>query len=85
MPVISRLLGIVVTMYWDNHLPAHFHAKYGEYEVIVHIATGVVEGRFPKRALRHVMEWYDLRRDELQANWQRCRAREAPDPIAPLE
>ena len=56
-----------------------------EYAIIVHIATGVVEGRFPKRALRHVTEWYDLHRDELQANWQRCRAREAPDPIAPLE
>ena len=57
MPVISRFLGIVIAMYWDDHVPAHFHAKYGEYEVIVHIATGVVEGRFPKRALRHVMEW----------------------------
>ena len=56
MPVVSRFLGIVIAMYWNDHVPAHFHARYGEYEVIVHIDTGVVEGRFPKRALRHVME-----------------------------
>ena len=60
MPVVSRFLGIVIAMYWNDHAPAHFHAKYGEYEIVVHIATGVVEGRFPRRALRHVLEWYEL-------------------------
>ena len=64
---------------------AHFHAKYGEYEVIVHIATGVVEGRFPKRALRHVMEWYELHKDDLLDNWERCRRKDALNPIDPLE
>ena len=44
MPVVSRFLGIVIAMYWNDHAPAHFHAKYGEYEMVVHIATGVVEG-----------------------------------------
>ena len=46
-------------MYWDDHAPPHFHAKYAEYEITVNILTGVVEGKFPKRALRHVLEWYD--------------------------
>ena len=44
MPVISRFLGIVIAMYWNDHAPAHFHAKYGEYEIVVHIATGVGGG-----------------------------------------
>ena len=57
MPTISRFLGIVIAMYWDDHAPPHFHAKYGEYEVTVNINTGVVEGKFPKRALKHVLEW----------------------------
>ena len=85
MPIISRFLGIVIAMYWDDHMPAHFHAKYGEYEIIVHISTAVVEGRFPKRAQRHVMEWYELHKDELLDNWERCRRKEAPNPIEPLE
>lgn len=27
-------------MYWDDHSPPHFHAKYGEYEITVSITTG---------------------------------------------
>ena len=56
MPVVSRFLGIIIAMYWDDHVPPHFHAKYAEYEITVNIRTGVIEGKFPKRALRHVLE-----------------------------
>ena len=72
-------------MYWDDHTPPHFHAKYAEYEITVHILTGVVEGKFPKRALRHVLEWYELHKDELIEDWVLCQKNEAPKPIEPLE
>ena len=72
-------------MYWNDHAPPHFHAKYGEYEITVSINTGVVEGRFPKRALRHVMEWYELHKDELLNDWELCQNNEAPAFIEPLE
>lgn len=85
MPVISRFLGIIIMMYWDDHSPPHFHAKYGGYEITVEILSGVVQGRFPKRPLRHVLDWYELHRDELLEDWNRCRDREDPKPIAPLE
>ena len=85
MPVISRFLGIVIAMYWDDHSPPHFHAKYESYEVMVNILTGVVEGKFPKRALRHVLDWYDLHKDELMEDWDLCRKNELPNPIEPLE
>ena len=85
MPVISRFLGIVIVMYWNDHSPPHFHAKYGEYEIIVNIDNGVVEGRFPKRALRHVLEWYELHKEELMEDWELCRNQEMPRPIEPLE
>ena len=61
------------------------HAMYGEYDISVEIETGVVEGSFPKRALRHVLEWYDLHLDELRLNWARARDEEPLQPIAPLE
>jgi hypothetical protein len=85
MPIISRFLGIIVAMYWDDHTPPHFHAKYGDYEVTVNISTGVVEGRFPRRALRHVLEWYELHKEELNDNWERCRNKEMLKQIEPLE
>ncbi len=56
MPEISRFLGIVIGMFYRDHVPPHFHAAYGEYEITVDIETGVVHGRFPKRALRLVLE-----------------------------
>ncbi|MCX7110341.1 MAG: DUF4160 domain-containing protein [Candidatus Methylumidiphilus sp.] len=85
MPVISRFLGIVIAMYWDDHSPPHFHAKYESYEITVNILTGVIEGRFPKRALRHVLDWYDIHKDELMEDWELCRKKESPKPIEPLE
>ena len=85
MPTISRFLGIIISMYWDDHAPPHFHAKYGNYEITVEIETGIVEGKFPRRALHHVLEWYELHRDELRNNWELCAQQEAPGAIQPLE
>ena len=85
MPVISRFLGIVIAIYFDDHSPPHFHAKYGEYEITVGILDGTVEGRFPRRALQHVLEWYELHKLDLMADWNLCRNRQSPKPIDPLE
>jgi hypothetical protein len=52
-------------MYYHDHAPPHFHAEYGEYEVTIDILTGVITGHLPKRALRAVLEWYELHKDEL--------------------
>jgi len=85
VPVLSRFLGIVIAMYYRQHLPAHFHAKYGDYEITVAIESGVVEGQFPRRALRHTLEWYELHVEELRANWRLAQQGEPLQPIAPLE
>jgi hypothetical protein len=52
MPEISRFLGIVIQMFYDEHNPPHFHAKYGSFKISIEIETGVIKGKFPKRALR---------------------------------
>lgn len=55
-------------MYYRDHGPAHFHAIYGDYEITFEIETGVVNGRFPRRALAHVLEWNELHKAELLSN-----------------
>ena len=85
MSIISRFLGIIITMYYDDHAPPHFHAKYGEYEISVQIESGVVEGKFPKRALRHVLEWADVYKDELIDDWRLAEEHEVLNKIPPLE
>ena len=65
MPEICRFLGIVIRMYYKEHAPPHFHAEYGDYEITLEIETGVVTGKFPRRALNAVIDWYVMHRNEL--------------------
>ncbi len=85
MPEISRFLGIVIAIFYNDHPPSHFHAVYGEYRITVSIEEGIVKGAFPKRALRHVLEWHELYRDHLRENWELSRQRKPLKPIPPLE
>jgi hypothetical protein len=76
----------VIAMFYNDHDPPHFHARYGEHEIRVAIKTGeVMSGSFPRRAESHVLEWLELHRAELLANWSRALAREPLEPIEPLE
>lgn len=86
MPRISLFFGILISMYWREHGPPHFHARYGDYEATVDIRTlEVIEGALPNRALALVLEWASLHRGELMENWIRCERLDTPEPIAPLE
>ena len=77
MPEISRFLGIVIGMFYSEHGAPHFHAVYGGYEISVDIESRAVQGEFPRRALRLVLEWASLHESELQANWNLARRGES--------
>jgi hypothetical protein len=83
MPELSRFLGIAIGMFPRD--PPHFHAVYGEYQITVDIQNGIVHGDFPKRALRHVLEWLDLHKDELLEDWELIQSGEPANKITPLE
>lgn len=85
MPELSRFLGIVIYMYYREHAPPHFHAEYGEFEISVDIQTGAVTGKFPRRALHLVLEWYSLHRVELAGNWSLSQSKNPLKAIKPLE
>lgn len=85
MPRISAFYGIVITMYSSDHAPPHFHARYGEYEAQILIATGEpLAGELPIRALRLVREWAGLHEAELRADWELAQARQSLASIDPL-
>ena len=86
MPSISRFFGIVILMYYDDHVPPHFHAKYGEYRAQINIESlEIMEGELPRRALSLSIEWAVLHRNELRQNWQNARDGLPLQDIAPLE
>lgn len=85
VPRISSFYGIVITMYYRDHEPPHFHAVYGEYQAQIAIATlDPLSGELPPRALRLVREWAGLHLAALQANWEKARMRDVLDTIPPL-
>jgi hypothetical protein len=86
MPEISRFLGIIIAMFYNDHRPAHFHARYGEYEIKVNIESGkVIDGHFPSRAKKIVLEWHALHKQELMEDWSLAEQRKPLRKIEPLE
>jgi hypothetical protein len=85
MPVISRFFGIVIFMNWRDHAPPHFHARYGDDEIVVEIEDGNVTGTMTRRALAMVEEWRQMHLVELLADWRLAEQRRALNRIPPLE
>ena len=86
MPEISRFFGIIISMYFADHPPPHFHVRYGTQKAIIAIDTlAVLAGRLSPRALALVVEWAALHRAELRRDWGLAEQQIPLDPIAPLE
>ncbi len=70
MPTIAQFYGIIITMYWRDHAPPHFHAAYGGVKALVRIEDGeVIAGHLPPTARGIVREWALARQAELRQNW----------------
>ncbi|MGL5194581.1 MAG: DUF4160 domain-containing protein [Chroococcales cyanobacterium] len=70
MPEISRFFGMVITMYYNDHAPPHFHVCYGQQKALITIETlTLLEGQLKPRALGLVIEWAALYQSELMDNW----------------
>jgi hypothetical protein len=86
MPEISRFFGIVIAMFYKEHLPPHFHAKYaGQWAAFSIEEFKMIEGELPKRAISLVLEWAFQHRGELMANWEKAQKREPLERINPLD
>jgi len=71
MPEICRFYGIIIRMFFRDHLPPHFHVEYAEYKAKINIIDGeVIEGELPQKALRLVQAWAEIHRDELLINYE---------------
>ena len=86
MPELSRFFGIIITMFYNDHAPPHFHVRYNEHKAIMGIDTlTLLEGYLPPRALGLVAEWSALHRDELREDWALAEQQAPLKKIQPLE
>jgi hypothetical protein len=70
MPEISRFFGVVIYMYFNEHNPPHFHAKYSKYRAQIAIESlAVIEGYLPPKILSLVVKWAKIHKKELFKNW----------------
>ncbi len=73
-------------MYYNEHNPPHFHARYGSYKVEIEISSlSVLAGHFPPRALGLLIEWAAQHQDELMSDWHLARQDAELNRIDPLE
>jgi hypothetical protein len=85
MPVIAKFYGIVIRMLFVRHWTAHFHAIYGESELVVGLSPiRILQGQAPARVGELVLEWATAHQQELLDVWNRLAWAQPPVPIAPL-
>ena len=85
MPEISRFLGIVITMYFNDHNPPHFRVRYEEFRAMLGIEPlELREGSLPPRVLGLVIEWAEMHQADLMENWTSLAAEGNFKRIAPL-
>ena len=85
MPEICIFWGIRITMNYSEHNPPHFHAKYGDFNVVISILDcSVLSGFFPNKQLKIILAWAQINQDELMQNWELIKNGKEPNKIKPL-
>lgn len=85
MPIISRFRGIKIYIYWSDHMPPHFHALYGNSEVLVAIEElEVLKGTMASKQLKMILGWAAFHQEELRENWELASQQQETYTIEPL-
>ena len=85
MPTICMFRGIKIFINWNEHRPPHFHATYGDSEVLVLInELEVLEGSMPSKQLKMLLGWAAFHQEELRENWELAERKQELFPIEPL-
>jgi hypothetical protein len=85
MPEISRFFGVVIAIFYDDHNPPHFHARYEGFKAVIDInSLAIRDGQLPPRVYGLVIEWATVHKQELLKNWELARDKEPLRSIEPL-
>ena len=84
MPAISMFYGIVICMYYRDHMPPHFHARYQGQEAVFSFEGDLMEGELPARQKKLIAAWAVLNSEDLEANWELARNKQELFKIRPL-
>jgi hypothetical protein len=72
-------------MYAKEHNPPHFHFLYGEYNGVMYIKEGIVDGKAPVKIINKITEWMRIHKDELLKIWELALSGKSLPRIEPLK
>lgn len=85
MPEISRFLGIIIMIFYKDHAPPHFHAKYNDKFGIFSITElKMIEGNLPPKVVALIVEWANMHKNELMNDWELAQKAKPLNKIEPL-
>ena len=86
VPTICSFDGITIRMYYDDHLPAHFHVAFsGEFAKVGIDPITILAGTMPRNIRSKVFEWTAIHQAELRANWELAKGHQPLFQIEPLD
>lgn len=85
MPIISMFYGIIIEMFFRDHNPPHFHARYQGEEAVFDLDGNILSGELPKAQTRMVRAWCEIHHDELLADWEMAKTKNTMFKIDPLK
>ena len=57
--------GIIIYMYFDEHVPPHFHARYQDFKAVFSFDGELMEGTMPQTQLKMISAWAVIHKEEL--------------------
>lgn len=85
MPEICRFLGIIIMIFYKDHTPPHFHARYSDKAGIFSIQDlKMIDGNLPARVISLITEWAEMHKSELIIDWELAQKAKPLKKIEPL-
>lgn len=70
MPIIGKIKGIILRMFFGDHTPPHFHASNNEYEGLFKIDDfEIFKGDLSTKDQKEVKKWAKSRQSKLKDMW----------------
>jgi hypothetical protein len=70
MPVLAKFYGIVIRMLFDQTFGTHFHAFYGDSELVIGLnPLRVIQGEAPPWVREWALDWVRHHQNKLRSAW----------------
>jgi len=75
MPTFFIIEGVKIELFYNDHVPPHFHAKIAEFEALISIREQtILKGGLPKNKRKKIIKWAIENEDILMEIWESLRA-----------